>query len=258
MAFLSVPEQLYHFLFLLLRVGALLVAMPLFGGPGVPQHVKIGLGVLIAVLLYPVIDAVVPPSHLLSLLLMAAQEIAIGLGMGFIVSLFFLGLQLAGQLMDVPIGFGMVNVLDPHFGGQIPILGQFQNVLAVLIYFSINGHHAILRALADSYAHIPIGTAAWNGALAAVIVDAVTSMFLLGVRIGVPVMAAAFLTDVALGIVNRAVPQINVFITGYPIKIAIGLFTVTVGLPVYVGVLGSVFGDGGEMLRTMWQFLLTI
>lgn len=258
MAFLSVPEQLYHFLFLLLRVGALLVAMPLFGGPGVPQHVKIGLGVLIAALLYPVIDAVVPPSHLLGLLLMVAQEIAIGLGMGFIVSLFFLGLQLAGQLMDVPIGFGMVNVLDPHFGGQIPILGQFQNVLAVLIYFSINGHHAVLRALADSYVHIPIGTAAWNGALAEVIIDAVTSMFLLGVRIGVPVMAAAFLTDVALGIVNRAVPQINVFITGYPIKIAIGLFTVTVGLPVYVGLLGSVFGDGGEMLRAMWQFLLTI
>lgn len=257
MAFLSVPEQLYHFLFLLLRGGALLLAMPLFGGPGVPQHVKIGLASLIAMLLYPIIEPAMPPEHLLQLLLMAVQEVAVGLAIGFIVSLFFLGLQMAGQLMDVPIGFGMVNVLDPHFGGQVPILGQFQNVLAVLIYFSINGHHAVLRAFADSYAFIPVGAAAWNGALAAVIVDAVSSMFLLGVRIGVPVMAAAFMTDVALGIVNRAVPQINVFITGYPIKIAIGLFTVVVGLPVYVGLLGVVFGDGGEMLRTVFTFLLT-
>lgn len=257
MAFLLAPEPLYHVLFLLLRVGALLIAMPLFGGPGVPQHVKIGLAGLIALLLAPIVEPGTVPEDLFMLLITSAQEIAVGLSLGFIVSLFFLGLQLAGQLMDIPVGFGMVNVLDPHFGGQIPILGQFQNVLAVLIYFTINGHHGILRALADSYSYVPIGTAAWNGALVDVMVRTVSSMFALGVRIGLPIMAAAFLTDIALGIVNRAVPQINVFITGYPIKIAVGLFTIVVALPVYVGLLGVVFGDGGDMLRTVMQFLLT-
>lgn len=257
MAFLFAPEQLYHVLFLLLRVGAMLLAMPLFGGPGVPQHVKIGLAGLIALLLAPVVAPGPAPETLFELAAVAAREIFVGLSMGFVVALFFFSLQLAGQLMDVPIGFGMVNVLDPHFGGQVPILGQFQNVLAVLIYFSIGGHHAMLRAVADSYSFIPVGGAQWNGALAQIVVDAVSSMFFLGVRIGLPVMAAAFLTDVALGIVNRAVPQINVFITGYPIKVALGLFTVVVVLPVYVGVLGTVFGDGGELLRTVFRLLLT-
>lgn len=251
-------EQLFHFLALLMRGGGLLLAMPLFGGPGVPQHVKVGLGAFIALLLFPVVPPTAAPVEAIELMLVIAQELAVGLGMGFIVSMFFYALQVAGHLMDVPIGFGMVNVLDPHFGGQIPILGQFQNVLAVLVFFTINGHHAVLRTFAESYNLIPVGAAAWDGAIADVVVRAVSSSFSLGVRIAVPVMAAAFLTDVALGIVNRAVPQINVFITGYPIKIFIGILVVAVALPVYVGLLAAVFGDGGDMMRWLWRFVMAI
>lgn len=251
-------DVLFHFLALLMRGGGLLLALPLFSGPGVPPHVKIGLAALIALLLFPVVPSAIAPTEVVELMLVVAQELAVGLGMGFIVSLFFYALQVGGQLMDVPIGFGMVNVLDPHFGGQVPILGQFQNMMAVLVFFTINGHHAVLRAFAESYSLIPIGAAAWDGALAEVAVRALTAMFVLGVRLGIPVMAAAFLTDVALGIVNRAVPQINVFITGYPIKIFLGLTVITVALPVYVGLLAAVFGDGGDMMRWLWRFLTAV
>ncbi|MFS8523491.1 MAG: flagellar biosynthetic protein FliR [Limnochordales bacterium] len=251
-------DQLFHFLIILMRGGGLLLAMPLFGGPGVPPHVQIGLASLTALLLFPVVEPAAAPVEVLELLLVVAQELAVGLAMGFVVSLFFYALQVAGHLMDVPIGFGMVNVLDPHFGGQVPILGQFLNVLAVLVFFSINGHHAVLLAFAESYALIPVGGAAWSGAVAEVVVRIVSAAFTLGVRIAVPVMAAAFLTDVALGIVNRAVPQINVFITGYPIKIFLGVLVVAVALPVYVGALAAAFGDGGEMMRWLWRFLTAI
>lgn len=251
-------DQLFHYLALLMRGGGLLLAMPLFGGPGVPPHVKVGLGALIALLLFPVVPQATAPVETVELVLVVAQELAVGLGMGFIVSLFFYALQVAGHLMDVPIGFGMVNVLDPHFGGQIPILGQFQNVLAVLVFFTVNGHHAVMRAFVDSYGLIPIGEAAWDGAIAEVIVRGISATFSLGVRIAIPVMAAAFLTDVALGIVNRAVPQINVFITGYPIKIFVGILVVAVALPVYIGLLAVVFGDGGDMMRWFWQLVRAI
>src|SRR5690625_7220440 len=100
MAFLFAPEQLYLVLFLLLRVGSLLLAMPLFGGPGVPSHVKIGLAGLIALVLAPVIPPGEVPLTLLDVLTVTAQEIMVGLSAGFIVSLFFYGLQVAGQLMD--------------------------------------------------------------------------------------------------------------------------------------------------------------
>ncbi|OUM97968.1 MAG: flagellar biosynthetic protein FliR [Firmicutes bacterium ZCTH02-B6] len=249
------PEELFHFLFILMRCGALLLALPLFGGPGVPPHVKIGLGALTALLLGPTVQPVPGVETVGELLVLVAQEIFIGLSMGFVVALTFYALQVAGHLMDVPIGFGMVNVLDPQFGGQIPILGQFSQALATLIFFTINGHHAVLRALAASYQLIPMGRAAWQGTFAAVIVDAVGGTFALGVRIAVPVIAATFLTDVALGIVSRAVPQINVFITGYPVKIFVGMITLLVAMPLYVAVLGAVFGDGGEMMRWLWTFL---
>src|SRR5690625_4530187 len=108
------PDQLFHFLTLLMRGGGLLLTLPLFSGPGVPPHVKTGLGALLALLLFPVVPIAPAPAEVIELLLVVAQELAVGLGMGFIVSLFFYALQVAGQLMDVPIGFGMVNVLDPH------------------------------------------------------------------------------------------------------------------------------------------------
>ncbi|HEY8495580.1 MAG TPA: flagellar biosynthetic protein FliR [Limnochordales bacterium] len=249
------PEQLFHWLFVFMRAGALLLALPLFGGPGVPPHVKIGLGALTALLLSPAVEPGPAVTDLGELLVVLAQEVFVGLSMGFVVSLTFHALQVAGYLMDVPIGFGMVNVLDPHFGGQIPILGQFYQTLATLIFFTINGHHAVLRAFAASYELIPLGGAAWRGGLAEVIVAAVGGTFSLGVRIALPVIAATFLTDVALGIVSRAVPQINVFITGYPVKILVGMLTLLVAMPVYVAVLGAVFGDGGEMMRWLWRFL---
>ena len=248
-------DELLQFLFVLMRVTAMLMALPLFGGPGVPIHLRVGLGSLTALLLMPAVAPGPADPGLGDLLVIIAQEVFVGLSMGFVVSLTFYALQVAGHLMDVPIGFGMVNILDPHFGGQVPILGQFYNALATLIFFTINGHHALLRALAASYEMIPLGGAAWRGELMEVMVEAVAGMFALGVRLAVPVLAAAFLTDVALGIVSRAVPQINVFITGYPIKIAVGIVTVAVALPVYVGFLAAVFGDNGEMLRRLWQFV---
>lgn len=251
-------DNLFHFLALLMRGGGLFLTMPLFGGPGVPPHVKVGLAALVAALLFPIIPAQTAPVETIELVFVVLQELAVGLGMGFIVSLFLYALQVAGQLMDVPIGFGMVNVLDPQFGGQIPIMGQFLNITAVLVFFSINGHHAVLRAFSDSYALIPIGAAAWDGAITDVALRTVSTTFVLGVRIAVPVIAASFLTDVALGIVNRAVPQINVFITGYPIKIFLGILVIAVALPVYVGLLGVVFGDGGDMMRWLWQFIRAI
>ncbi len=251
-------DQLFHFLAILMRGGGLLLAMPLFGGPGVPSHVKIGLAVFLSLLLFSAVTPVEPPVDVLGLLLVVAQELAVGLAMGFVVSLFFYALQVAGQLMDVPIGFGMVNILDPHFGGQVPILGQFLNVWAILVFFSINGHHAVLRAFAQSYTLIPIGGAGWDGGPVETLVRIVSTTFSMGVRIAIPVMAAAFLVSVALGIVNRAVPQINVFITGFPIKIFLGILVIAVALPVYVGVLAAVFGDGGEMMRWLWRFLTAI
>ncbi|MBO8141038.1 MAG: flagellar type III secretion system protein FliR [Firmicutes bacterium] len=252
------PEELLLFLFILARTAALLTALPIFGGPGVPLHARIGLAALTAVLLYTAVDPVPVPGDLGELAVVLVRETAVGLVMGFAVSLAFWALQVAGHLMDVPIGFGMVNVLDPQLGMQVPIMGQFFHVLATLIFFVINGHHTVLRSLAASYRLIPIGSAVWHGSVAETAVSVVGGMFAFAFRFALPVIAAAFLADVALGILSRAVPQINVFITGFPIKVVLGIAAALLALPVYVGVLAAVFGDNGDMMRWLWSFLAAL
>lgn len=249
------------FLLLLGRVVGFFVVAPVFGGIGVPATVRAGLIVFTAVVLVGPVGSAAPwPEGVIFegspwAYLLIAGELLLGAALGFIVLLFFTAVQIAGQLMDIPLGFGMVNVLDPQTGDHVPVLGQFQFALAMLIFFTVNAHHWLLRALAESYRLIPVGTGAVTGFHVDAIVTTFSYVFTLGARLALPLVAAAFLTDVALAIVSRAVPQINVFITGFPLKVMAGMFVLSIVLPAYVGLLGLTFGDDGEMLRHIGRFL---
>src|SRR5690606_4570787 len=153
------------------------------------------------------------------------------------------------------IGFGMVNVIDPQTGMQIPMMAQFKFAVAMLVLFVVNGHHALLLALSQSFSVLPVGFAHMSGAVARVGIDAFGQMFVLALRIALPVVAALFVTDVALGIVARTVPQINVFFVGIPLKIGVGLVILVVVLPVYVAVIGRILGGHGEMMQALTQLI---
>jgi flagellar biosynthetic protein FliR len=171
---------------------------------------------------------------------------------GFIAALAFAAVQLAGELMDITMGLSMINVLDPMTNTQMPVMGNFLYILSLLIFFSINGHHMLLQAVMDSYALVPLGTAALTTTLSQALVGMATNLFIIGFKIAAPVLAAVFLTTVALGILNRAVPQMNVFVIGMPVQLAMGLFMVMVALPLYVSFLQVLFrGLGGDILTTL-------
>lgn len=248
--------QLEVFILLLARALGLFAVAPIFRGTGVPPLVRMGLaGVTAALLVGPAGDRVASAVGPLFeagpwAFGVLAGEFAVGAALGFVVALFVSAVQVAGQLMDLPLGFGMVNVLDPQTGTYAPVLGQFQSVLAMLVFFGVNAHHAVLRALAASYGSIPPGGPVASIPLPAV-VAAFGDAFALGVRLAIPLVAAAFLTDVALAVVSRAVPQINVFITGFPLKIMVGMAMLALVLPAYVALLAFAFGDGGSMMRAI-------
>lgn len=252
--------QLEGFAVLLARVVGVVTVAPLFGGQGVPVLTRVGFAALLAAVLLG------PVQHMLGELpwlwgdpvgyaLLMGGEFLIGAFLGFIVLLMLVAVQIAGQLLDLPMGFGMVNVLDPQTGTYVPVMGQFKFALAMLVFFGVNAHHWLLRALADSYRFLPVGWSVMDEMRARLVVQAMSQAFVLGVRIALPVIAASFLTDVALGIVSRAVPQINVFITGYPVKILAGMAVIILVIPAYVVLLSWVFGDGGDMVGLLWRFL---
>lgn len=252
----DVVSRIVSFFPILVRCSGLVMAAPILGRRAVPALVRLGLSVVVAFVIYPVVSEIrIPTENILYYFLCIGRELLVGVSMGFVVSLVFSAIYLAGQLIDVPMGFGMVNVVDPQSGLQVPIFAQFQYILAALIFLTIRGHHVLLQVLASSFQLIPVGGNGPSIRLALVVWQTFAAMFYLGVKLSLPVVAAAFLTDVALGIIARAVPQMNVFIVGFPAKIAVGLIFFVLMLPAYVAVLSYVFSEKGELGSALRSFL---
>ncbi len=234
------------FFLALLRYSAFIFLFPIFAQKGVPNQTKIGFAALMA-LAVPANN--MEPVGLEVLVIAGIQEIAIGILLAFVTTMAFAILRFAGQLVDVPIGFGMVSIFDPQTGTQVPIFSQFYYMIALLVFLAIDGHLWVLKAVASSYQYIPIyGFFSANITLEAVLTFA-GKIFSIGFQIAAPIIGAVLLTDVALGIVTRTVPQINVFVLGFPIKITVGLLIVILAIPTFVAVAERLFGLDGILIK---------
>jgi flagellar biosynthesis protein FliR len=225
------------FLIVFTRVSGIFSMTPVFGSKNLPARVKIGLALCIAALLFPVIAATnqtTVPETLLPFVFLIITEFIIGLIIGFASFLVFAAVQMAGGMMDNAIGFSIVSVLDPQSGFQIPILGTFKYLLAILLFLGTNGHHVILAALSESFQRIPLGAAFLQESVMQHIVQMFVAAFAFALKVALPILVTLFLVDVAFGIMARTVPQMNVFIVGMPAKIVVGLFMLSLVLPIYV------------------------
>ncbi|MDI6870366.1 MAG: flagellar biosynthetic protein FliR [Bacillota bacterium] len=247
-----------RYLLVLVRVTGFLGATPFFGSRAIPSRLKMALGLAIAFFLLPLgkppaagVEPASPGRYALAI----GSELLLGFALGYAVTMTFSALQLAGQLIDVPMGFSLVNVLDPVLAQQVPVLGQFQYILFTVMFLAIDGHHHLLQALVKTFELIPLGGFQYFPGLAEVMVKGFGAAFLLGFKVSLPVISALFLTDVALGLVARAVPQMNVFVIGFPAKIAVGLVFVMLMLPVYVGFVDLAFNPRGDVYRLIAAIL---
>lgn len=233
------------FLVLLLvfaRMSSLFVATPVFGRREMPGYLKIGLAFFCSYILVPLLgDVSVAYTGIFGFAAMAAKEFLVGIILGYVSFLVFSALYIAGQIIDMQIGFGMVNVLDPTLNTQVPLTGNFIYVLTTLFFLMIDGHHVLLSALFKSYSLLPIGSLAFNEALVDNMLAIFIEVFVIGFKISVPVVAAALLAEVALGVLSRTVPQMNVFIVGMPLKIGIGLVTLLFMMPVFINIINVTF-----------------
>ena len=220
------------------RMTAFFVVSPIFSSRGVPNSYKIGLSAIIAVfiLLIQGTNQVIPGD--LSYLLVVIREILVGLLMGYVATLMFMVIQMAGSFIDIQIGFGIVNVLDPITGTSVPVLGNLKYVFATLIFFSMNGHHYLLDAVIRSYNWIPLSNDVfqriYNGNLSEFLITTFSQAFTLAFQMAAPLVVALFLTDVALGFLARTAPQFNVFVIGIPLKILVGLVMLLLLIPSFI------------------------
>ena len=228
-------DQFHVFLLVLLRVSALLMVAPIFGHRTWLARAKVGLAFTVSIILYPLVAETTPeiPAGVLPYALMMIKEILMGVVMGFVVLLLFVSIQFAGQLAGLQMGFGIVNVIDPQSSNHVSIMGQFLNVLAILLLLSLNGHHTILTGLVTSFETIPLGGVELKVGLMYKMITLTTQVFVIAVQISAPIMTALFLVTAALGVLARTVPQMNVFMVGFPVQITVGLGAFLVCLPLF-------------------------
>ena len=229
-------------LLIFVRVAAFFVSVPLFSYRTIPAQLKIGLALVLSWMMYYTfsIEAFTINGEYLLLVL---KEAIIGLTLGLAVYIVFSAVQIAGGFIDFQMGFAMANIIDPQTGAQSPLMGQFFNFLLLLVLLAINGHHLIMDGIFYSYQFMPIdqlfppfGDEAFVEAMMRLFV----AVFAIAFQMSAPIIATLFLVTVALGITGKTVPQMNIFVVGFPIKIAVGFIVLVIMMGVMVEVMEQV------------------
>ncbi|WP_317204408.1 flagellar biosynthetic protein FliR [Janthinobacterium sp.] len=234
------------------RILGLIAASPLLGNSAVPATIKISLGVMLAMIIAPTVPAL-PAADPLSLagLLILVQELLVGLAMGFSIRIVFAAVEMAGEISSLTMGLGFATFFDPQSQGRSSAISQFLALLATLIFLAVNAHLVLLSALAESFVSLPISASPVSGAGFKHLADWGGKIFATGVQLSLPIVAALLLTNVALGILTRAAPQLNLFGIGFPITLTIGMAVIGMTLPYLSTPLQNLFLEGIEMGRKL-------
>ena len=222
----SLPmEPVLTFLLVFVRVTLFLSLLPVFGESFTPVRARVLLGLAVAMVLTPVVrlDLAVFPSSVLDFALLMVPEAFLGLLIGMVGRLMFAAVQFAGTVIGEQVGFGMANVVDPG-QAQVPVVGQLLYVFALLLFFAVRGDHAFFLALESSFRVAPPGGVHVPAGVGAFFVGQATQMFIVAVQISLPILAVTFVVNVGMAMLAKGVPQLNVFMESFPIRIVAGLF----------------------------------
>lgn len=234
----------------LVRTTSWISICPPFNSPAVPIRVRVGLATAVSLVLAPRLGAAIDDLSLGAFVITLLMQAFAGLTLGFAVYMLFSAIQAAGDLMDLQVGFSLGQVLDPLSGSMAAPLGRFHQLLAMALLFSINGHILVMKGFLRSVEAVPLGTLD-VALVASGFLDLLVAFMIATVEIGLPVLAALFCTEVALGLLGKAAPQLNILVLGFAAKtfVAFGLLGITLVLlpETTESLLGRAIEAGGRM-----------
>ncbi|NLL17588.1 MAG: flagellar type III secretion system protein FliR [Clostridia bacterium] len=240
------------FLLAVTRITAFIAVAPLFSNRSVPAWSKIGIGLFLGAVVTPFagnpqllqVDA-------LTFALLLVEEALVGLALGAVANIIFHGIMIGGQLMDVSMGFAMSNLFDPTSEVQSTLIGRFLNLVAMMMLLAMDGHHSMILALSSSFELVPAAGVNLNSLVTREVVSIFTGMFLLAFKLAAPILAVIFVSEISLGLVARTVPQLNVFILGFPLKIGLGVLVLALIFPIMAVVFGNILSQMERDLITV-------
>ena len=238
--------QVACFLLVLTRTSGIFFISPFLGSMNVSVRFRAGAAILLATILFPVVMkmyVIEAPATLIMFAFTVVKEMFIGWLIGLVGYITLSAVNMAGKIMDMQVGFAVVQMMDPTTQQQSGMIGTFLYNLTIIYFVITNGHHVIISALAESFQIIPLDSMVWNTSLPQLITDLTAGVFMNGMKIAMPVTFAILLTNVGMGILARTMPQMNIFVVGIPLQLTIGTSMISMVLPFYILFLDVIFNE---------------
>jgi flagellar biosynthetic protein FliR len=250
-------DDLFRFLFVVVRLSAIVLPLPFLGARMVPAQLKVVLVVVLSVSVYPAIQTqkILMPLGPVHLAVMLLSELCIGFLIGFVAQVLFAGIQLSGELINQQMGLSIASLIDPVHNQQSSLISNFQYIVAALMFFSGQAHHWFIYAMAESLHRIPLGELTAPQAMVTVLVTLLGQACIAAIKIAAPLIVTLLLANIAMGIVARLVPQMNIFLLGVPVSFGVGLVVLGLALPYFLGVMRILFTQLGSNLFTLIRLL---
>ncbi|HET7815011.1 MAG TPA: flagellar biosynthetic protein FliR [Candidatus Baltobacteraceae bacterium] len=247
--------QFETFLLIVVRVSSMLFVFPVFSSQQIPVLARIGLAFLFGFILMHTVPAIAPLGDIGALLAAVVSQVVLGILVGFVAYLVFMGIQFAGEILDIQIGFAVANVINPTTQQQVTVIGELQLTLATLVFLMSDSHLVMLQGIGGSFHLLPLPYINLNPAILGNVMGFVQDSFLIVVKIAAPPAVALFLVNLALGLMARVAPQMNVFVVGFPLQVGVGLLMMAVSLPLlgYVG--PPLFHSSADQMDTLMRGL---
>jgi flagellar biosynthetic protein FliR len=242
------------FVFPLTRILGLIAVAPPFNDTALNVTAKVILGLAITFALAPIIPPMpaIPAGSWIGLAVLA-QQLLIGIALGFVMRIAFAGVTFAGELIGLQMGLSFAVFFDPQNTGQTPVVAEFVGLIALLIFLASNGHLMTLAALTESFTLLPVTPTPFAAKGFAAIVTWAATLFSTGLLLALPLVAALLIANVALGVLSRVAPQLNLFAVGFPVTIVSGFIVLTLSLPYFGAALERLFDQSFAMLRNLMQ-----
>ncbi|RKL69009.1 flagellar biosynthetic protein FliR [Salipaludibacillus neizhouensis] len=251
----NIFEWLPAYLLILVRVSAFFITLPFFSYQNIPSQVKIGISIFLSWIMFFTGDWPLLEINY-EFFLLILKEALVGLTVGLIATILLYAIQVAGGLIDLKLGFMIANVIDPQTGAQSPLIGSYLYTFSLLFLLATNAHHLLLDGVFYSYQFIPMDQVFipfGDEAVVDHVVATFSTMFIIAFQMSMPIVGSIFLVDVALGMVARTVPQVNVFVIGLPLKIFLGFIVMMLTMAPFFMVVSHLVDTMIIAMRTLMQ-----
>lgn len=247
-------SKLFQLMVVFARISAFIAFAPVLGSRAIPARVKALMAFVLSMAFLGLLSPYLPQAveSVWDTLWLLFVEASVGALLAFVALFFFEMVTFAGHLIDYEIGFGFANIVDPISGANVTIISYFLGFFTIVLFMSVGGHHVLMEAMLRSYDLIPVMGANLTELANQRVLAWSADIFSLGFRIASPMVVLMFVVNFSIGLIGKTVPQLQILVIGFPIKIAVGLVALGLVLPPLAGFIG----DHVPLFREQWLFIM--